>query len=35
MMEAMSRRNRLLLVSLLGVALFLALFTVVYVAYLK
>jgi len=35
MMEAMPRRNRVLLISLLGVALFLAVFTVVYVAFLK
>ena len=35
MREAMSRRNRVMLISLLGVALFLAVFTVVYVAFLK
>ena len=35
MMEGMARRNRTLLLSLLGVALFLAIFTIVYVAFLE
>jgi hypothetical protein len=35
MMEALPRKNRVLLGWLLGVALFLAIFTVVYVAFLK